>query len=533
MDNRGKPDTAQGGTEAAVSRELPGRGRGRRLFRPWQLRTKLVIIVLALLAAICAAVGLSAHAAMESFLSGQLNEQLEQASTRALRSQEDFRPEDEDDRNGDGRDSESDQNGSGQTPEPADPLTTPGQVVGVLNARIGESDVRNAGVFMPDGEHQDLTVADTRAITGLELNAAPVERQLSFGEYRLVARWSERREATIVTGLPLLAKEQTLDSLTRTMTGVSVAGLVAAALIGTLIIRRTLRPLGQLSGVATSVSRLPLGRGHVAIGERVPAKIAAPTTEVGRVGHAFNLMLDNVAGAFDARHRSETKLRQFVADASHELRTPLTAIRGYSEMIRLTEQLSPQGRSSIGKVESEAKRMTALVEDLLLLARMDEGQRAEQSEVDLTALVAESVNDVRAIAPSHRWVLDVPDDPVTIRANPGQLRQVLVNLLTNAHRHTGQGTTVVTSLARGDGYVRVSVADDGPGIPEHFVGQIFSRFARADASRSDRNGTHGLGLSIVKAIVTSHDGTVGVDSRPGHTEFVVRLPSAGTVPTGN
>ncbi|EMY35109.1 signal transduction histidine kinase [Arthrobacter crystallopoietes BAB-32] len=494
----------------------------RRLFRPWQLRTKLVAITLALLAAMSLAVGLFAYGAMEQFLSGRLNEQLEQASSRALHSQEEFRPDHDHD------DDDDEENAGEGGPAPADPLTTPGQGVGTLNARISENGMRNTGIFTPDGERQELTAADKQILTDLELNAPPVERMLSVGEYRLIARWSPHREATIVTGLPLLAKEQTLDSLTRTMTGVSLVGLGAAALLGALIIHRTLRPLEELSGVATRVSRLPLEEGEVAMAERVPARIAVPVTEVGRLGHAFNMMLNNVAGAFSARHRSEVLLRQFVADASHELRTPLTAIRGYSEMIRLTERLSPQGRSSLGKVESETQRMTALVEDLLLLARMDEGQRAEQSDVDLTALVAESVNDVRATAPGHRWVLNVPDDPVTIRANQSQLRQVLTNLLANARQHTGDGTTVVTSLAEEEGQVQLSVADDGPGIPEDFIGRIFSRFSRADTARSDRSGTHGLGLSIVKAIVTSHEGTVDVDSQPGRTEFVVRLPRDGT-----
>jgi two-component system OmpR family sensor kinase len=395
---------------------------GWRPFRSWQLRTKLVLITLALLAAICLAVGLSAHAAMTSFLTGQLDEQLAQASARANRSQEEFR-QDSDDEDHHDEDEEND-GGALDSPNLADALAGPGTRAGTLNARIGDRGVRGAGIFTPDGERQDLTEADEQILDDLPLGVPPVDRTLSVGDYRLVATYNPDREYTIVTGLPLLAKEETLASLTRTMTVVSAAGLAAAALLGTLIIRRTLRPLEQLSGVATRVSRLPLGEGEVAMAERVPAGIAVPATEVGRLGHAFNLMLDNVAGAFSARHRSETKLRQFVADASHELRTPLTAIRGYSEMIRLTENLSEEGRSSISRVESESKRMTALVEDLLLLARMEEGHRAEQHDVDLTQLVVESVSDIRAAAPEHRWVLQLPDDPVTVRANAGQLRQV-------------------------------------------------------------------------------------------------------------
>ncbi|NMR28547.1 HAMP domain-containing sensor histidine kinase [Crystallibacter degradans] len=503
-----------------------GRSGGWRPFRKWQLRTKLVLITLALLAAICLAVGLSAHAAMTSFLTGQLDEQLAQASFRANRSQEEFR------RDRDDEDHEEDDGGAQGSENVADPLNGPGTQGGTLNARIGDHGVRGAGIFTPDGGRQDLTEADEEILDELSLDVPPVDRTLSVGDYRLVATYNPDREYTIVTGLPLLAKEETLASLTRTMTVVSAAGLAAAALLGTLIIRRTLRPLEELSGVATRVSRLPLGEGEVAMAERVPAGIAVPATEVGRLGHAFNLMLDNVAGAFSARHRSETKLRQFVADASHELRTPLTAIRGYSEMIRLTENLSEEGRSSISRVESESKRMTALVEDLLLLARMEEGHRAEQHDVDLTQLVVESVSDIRAAAPEHRWVLQLPDDPVTVRANPGQVRQVLINLLTNAHKHTGPGTTVVTSLAAEPGAAVLTVADDGPGIPADFIDKIFSRFTRADTARSDRSGTHGLGLSIVDAIVKSHGGRIDVSSSEGKTEFIVRLPGAGVQHAG-
>jgi len=513
------------------SAPAPGdrRSGGWRPFRNWQLRTKLVLITLALLAAICLAVGLSAHAAMTSFLTGQLDEQLAQASARANLSQEEFRR----DSDGDHEEDDEEYDDGGQDSENvATRLNGPGSRAGTLNARIGDRGVRGAGIFTPDGGRQDLTKADEQILDDLALDVPPVDRTLSVGDYRLVATYNPDREYTIVTGLPLIAKEETLASLTRTMTVVSAAGLAAAALLGTLIIRRTLRPLEQLSGVATRVSRLPLGEGEVAMAERVPAGIAVPATEVGRLGHAFNLMLDNVAGAFSARHRSETKLRQFVADASHELRTPLTAIRGYSEMIRLTENLSEEGRSSISRVESESKRMTALVEDLLLLARMEEGHRAEQHDVDLTQLVVESVSDIRAAAPEHRWVLELPDDPVTVRANPGQLRQVLINLLTNAHKHTSAGTTVVTSLAAEPGAAVLTVADDGPGIPADFIDKIFSRFTRADTARSDRSGTHGLGLSIVDAIVKSHGGSIDVSSSEGKTEFTVRLPGSGVQPAG-
>ena len=327
-------------------------------------------------------------------------------------------------------------------------------------------------------------------------------------------------------------------------------------LAGTVLIRRTMKPLEQLSEVATQVSRLPLDAGEVALAVRVPPSNAHPGTEVGSVGHALNLMLDNVSSALEARQQSETKVRQFVADASHELRTPLTAIRGYTELMRMTEDFTPDGQKSLARVQSQSERMTTLVEDLLLLARLDEGQPLKLSDVDLTQLVIETVSDEKVMAPDHVWQLELPEEPVVVRGDASQLHQVLVNLLSNARKHTAPGTTVVTGCdASADGSAVVTVTDNGAGIPPEFVDQVFSRFARADAARknpavttaatagsgtgdgraADRSparpaptaeGTSGLGLSIVQSIVEAHGGTVEVTSRPGRTEFAVRLPAS-------
>lgn len=314
----------------------------------------------------------------------------------------------------------------------------------------------------------------------------------------------------------------------------SLGGLVLIGLAGTVLIRRTMQPLEQLSEVATRVSRLPLDAGEVALAVRVPPSNANPRTEVGSVGHALNLMLDNVARALEARQQSETKVRQFVADASHELRTPLTAIRGYTELMRMTEDFTPDGQKSLARVQSQSERMTTLVEDLLLLARLDAGQSLKLAEVDLTQLVIETVSDEKVIAPAHNWHLELPDEPVLVNGDAPQLRQVLVNLLSNARKHTAPGTTVVTGVTTSpDGSAVVTVTDDGGGIPTEFLDQVFSRFARADASRAGNapgsgpaasEGTSGLGLAIVQSIVEAHGGTVTVRSQPGFTEFSLRLP---------
>jgi two-component system OmpR family sensor kinase len=458
---------------------------------------------MALLVAISGAIGVVSYASMDVVLSNQLDAQLMLASR--------------------GRPPEG--NPSGRP----DPLDARGQSVGTLNARVVGGQVsREAGFLSSDATRTALTSRDISVLQALPHNGVAVDRELSNGDYRLIASETPYGDV-VITGLPLATKESTEASLVLTMVLVSLGGLVLIGLAGTALIRRTMRPLEQLSDVATKVSKLPLDAGEVALAVRVPPSAAHPTTEVGSVGHALNLMLDNVSSALEARQRSEMKVRQFVADASHELRTPLTAIRGYTELMRMTETLTEDGQKSLGRVQSQSERMTALVEDLLLLARLDEGKATETTDVDLTQLVIETVSDEKVMAPDHTWQLRLPDEPVTVRGDATQLHQVLANLLSNARKHTPAGTTVTTGVMRSaDGSVVVTVTDDGPGIPAEFQGNIFSRFTRADAARSGSEGSSGLGLSIVESIVAAHGGTVELVSRPGRTEFAVRLPAAAT-----
>lgn len=491
----------------AKSSRIPGNPQ-RSWLNPstWHLRTRLVLVAMALLVAICGAVGIVSYASMDMVFNRQLDRQLEQASSRAT----DFgRPPSNFPTNPSGR---------------PDPLEARGQAAGTLNARIDGSTVRSSGLIDAQGNRVSLSAADEQVLLSLPKDNVPVDRSLSNGDYRLVA--VDTYGDVIVTGLPLADKQSAEASLVWTMVLVSLGGLVLIGLAGTVIIRRTMRPLEQLSEVATKVSRLPLDAGEVALAVRVPPSAAHPGTEVGSVGHALNQMLENVASALEARQESETKVRQFVADASHELRTPLTAIRGYTELLRMTETFTDDGRKSLARVQSQSERMTTLVEDLLLLARLDEGQPVKVEDVDLTQLVIETVSDEKVMAPDHIWHLQLPDEPVTVRGDVTHLHQVLANLLSNARKHTDPGTTVVTGvMLSADGSAVVTVTDNGPGIPVDFQGRIFSRFARADAARSGSEGTSGLGLSIVDSIVAAHGGTVEVTSRPGRTEFALRLPT--------
>ncbi|MEC5181196.1 sensor histidine kinase [Arthrobacter sp. CG_A4] len=539
-------------------------GRSWRNPSTWHLRTRLVLVTMGLLVAICGAVGVFSYASMDLFLTRQLDSQLEQASGRA---REFGRP------------------GPGNGDVRRDPLEARGQGVGTLNARILNGVVSSAGFLADDASRKSLSAGDSEILGVLTPNVGPVDRVLSAGAYRLTAARAPSGDV-IVTGLPLAEKQNTLASLVWTMVVVSAGGLVLIGLAGTALIRRTMKPLEQLSGVATQVSRLPLDAGEVALAVRVPASAAHPGTEVGSVGFALNQMLDNVSNALESRQQSEMKVRQFVSDASHELRTPLTAIRGYTELMRMTEHFTPDGENSLARVQSQSQRMTTLVEDLLLLARLDEGRPLKFSDVDLTRLAIETVSDEKVMAPDHLWQLELPEEPVVVRGDATALHQVLANLLSNARKHTGPGTAVVTGVARlADGSAVVTVTDNGSGIAPEFVGRIFSRFARADAARKNpavttaahaatgasgspgvpgataataatgatgptgapampgataatgptvaeptAEGTSGLGLSIVQSIVEAHGGTVEVISRPGRTEFTVRLPAGPPSP---
>ena len=236
------------------------------------------------------------------------------------------------------------------------------------------------------------------------------------------------------------------------------------------LVERTLRPLNRVAATAQQVSQLKLDRGKVALAVRVPPEDTNPASEVGRVGQAINHMLNNVEDALTARQASESKVRQFVADASHELRNPLAAIRGYAELTRRSgEDLPPDASYAIGRVEAEAERMSRLVEDLLLLARLDSGPAIEVAAADLTEIALNAVSDARAAGPDHVWTLSLPDEPIEALGDHHRLHQVVANLLANARTHTPPGTRVETGLAVVDGEAVLTVTDDGPGIAPEIV----------------------------------------------------------------
>jgi two-component system, OmpR family, sensor kinase len=238
-------------------------------------------------------------------------------------------------------------------------------------------------------------------------------------------------------------------------------------------------------------------------------------------------MLGHVESALARRQASENRLRTFAADASHELRTPLAAIRGYAELARRSpDAVPPDIAHALGRVEAESARMSELVDELLLLAQLDAGRPLASEPVDLTRLAIDVSSDARAAAPGHRWQLELPDEPITVRGDELRLHQVLANLLSNAARHTPAGTAVHVAVSATPRTAIVTVTDDGPGIPPELLPDIFERFVRGDSSRSRAAGSSGLGLAIVQAVTAAHGGRAEVSSRPGETRFTITLPLA-------
>ena len=348
----------------------------------------------------------------------------------------------------------------------------------------------------------------------------------SLGDYRVVVGRNPANDSTVIVGLPLTPQQHTVNQMAWLVAATTFGGLVLVALAGMWLVRRNLRPLERVAATATRVSHLPLSSGKVALAERVPAEDTDTRTEVGQVGAALNEMLDHVDGALTARQQSEERVRQFVADASHELRTPLASIRGYAELTRREREPVPPGVThALARVESEATRMSTLVDDLLLLARLDAGRPLDVETVDLTEMVVNAVSDAHAASPDHTWQLDLPDEPIEVPGDPARLHQIIANLLGNARTHTAPGTVVRTSLTREPGYVRIGVRDNGPGVPRELQSNVFQRFARGDTSRNRAAGSTGLGLSIVAAVAQAHGGTVELQSKPGDTTFSVVLPA--------
>jgi two-component system OmpR family sensor kinase len=469
------------------------------LSRPssWSLRARLLAAVIALLAVVGLLIGAATTFAFRNYLIDQFDQQVKEEGHRG--------------------------------PPPNRDLTPPGLPPDSVRVLMSGGTVDKSERVDPDVYGGvPLTAAQEAVLVKVPVDGAIHTIALpDLGDYRVVAV-KTREDLTVVTALPLEPINDTVLDLVGIEVAVVGAGVLLAVGVGALIIGVSLRPLRRVAATAGRVAELPLDRGEVALSVRVPEADTDPRTEVGQVGAALNRMLGHVANALAARQASETRVRQFVADASHELRTPLAAIRGYAEVTRRgRDEVPPDVAHALRRVESESARMTTLVDDLLLLARLDSGRPLETEPVDLSRLLVDAVSDAHVAGPEHRWRLDLPEEAVTVPGDAARLHQVIANLLANARTHTPPGTQVTVALGPdGAGGAVFSVVDAGPGIAPELQTDVFERFARGDSSRSRAAGSTGLGLAIVAAVVEAHHGTVAVSSRPGHTEFTVRLPGS-------
>ncbi len=411
---------------------------------------------------------------------------------------------------------------------------------------ISSDSVSASGAINSAADGTEALTNDELQLIAAAIGAQPTTVTLpGKGAYLILAEQSNETGLVVVTGLPRAEIESTMAQLFTVIALATLGGLILLALTTMATIRVSLRPLRAVAATATRVANQPLDRGEVSITERVPSAEADPRTETGLVGAALNTLLDHVDASLSSRQRNEEMMRRFVADASHELRTPLASIRGYSELslraLRQGEHALPARAgsedvlagttSSLERIQAQSLRMTTLVEDLLLLARLDEGRELIYGSVDLSRLAIESVADARPTALDHSWSIDIPEEPVLVLGDSGRLHQVVTNLLANARTHTPAGTEVALSVSVGDGTAVLRVHDNGPGIDPAVRDQLFARFARGDSSRARQTGGTGLGLSIAKAIVDGHGGTIEVESRPGSTTFTVRLPLPPAAPT--
>jgi two-component system, OmpR family, sensor kinase len=484
---------------------------GRRLLERTPLQVKLIVAVLALVTVALVLIGTASVAVLDRYLVGRLDDQLELVADRYRHEDDQFGP------------------GGGRRPGPPSPY------------RVEKRDANGGDLGSVPADSLDEDQPPPRLPSNAAWfsehagKAATVPATSGDGRWRVVVEPTGDGASVVVA-----ASLDPIDSTTRQLRlidlGVSLVVLAVLAGAGAAIVRASLRPLVEIEQTARAIAAGDLTR-------RVPDRESR--TEVGRLGRALNTMLAQIESAFSARaaseasaRRSEDRMRRFVADASHELRTPLTTIRGFAELYRQGAARDPAELDRLmRRIEDQAARMGLLVEDLLLLARLDQQRPLDRSPVDLLALAADAVTDASAVAPDRRIELvlgsgdDRPRHALVVLGDSERLRQVLANLVGNALRHTPAGSPVEVRVGEAvlDGRpgAAVEVVDQGPGLTPEQTERVFERFYRADPARSGADGGTGLGLSIVAALVAVHGGTVQVDSVPGRgARFRVVLPLA-------
>ena len=428
-------------------------------------------------------------------------------------------------------------------------LDAPGQAAGTLALLRNRQGVVASAYINNEGKYTYLTRDQINTLMAA-LNSGKTKPFTVYveglGTYRVLVTRDSVSSDAVLTGVSLADDEALIGRQMIIEVLLVGSGVVLAAVVCFGLVSRFLQPLRRVAATARQVATQPMDSGEVQIERRVSLDDLCSSTEVGEVGTALNTLLDHVNDALEVRQRSETQVRQFVADASHELRTPLAAIRGYTELVRSGregDQLSEISQQAMDRIASESLRMSELVNDLLLLARLDAGRELEDELVDLAPVLIESVADAQIAGPDHTFELDLSavfgvdedlDEQLPlVRGDEQRLRQVLANLLANARLHTPAGTHVwVKLLQEGDEY-RIVVADNGPGISPQLRGKLFERFTRADASRNRQGGSTGLGLAICAAIAQAHGGSVQLADPADYLDdaaqgacFVLSLPVA-------
>ena len=477
----------------------------RRPRRPWTLRARLVVVLLVLATAGLGTIGVASVVLLRESMIARMDDQLGDLVRRM-----DGRPQT-------------------RSPSPVDSDSLPTDFAIVVLDGDGTVEAvvpaAAAGPVLPAIDAATVEVYAQRPFTVDDKQGGAgwrvvVSRRMLAGESRIVvvAQSTETTEATVTR-------------LIRIEAGVGIALLLALGVLGFLLVRLGLRPLTRIEKTADDIA-----------GGHLDMRVAAdPRTEVGRLGGALNTMLGRLSAALRQRERSEARLRRFVADASHELRTPLTSIRGFAELNR---RGGAPGRAEVdrlmGRIEDEAIRMGRLVEDLLLLARLDRERALDLTELDIRTLVEDAVHDARVRDPDRPLSLESAGKPIRVTVDEHRMRQVITNLLGNAVAHTPAGTPVhvrvgvpaerpsapaaVAGSLESRGRVVLEVIDEGPGVPPAAASNIFDRFYRADEARSRTRGGTGLGLAITAAILEAHGGRVELRTAPGEgARFTVLL----------
>jgi len=488
------------------------------LRRSLTLRGRLITITVAILTVIGLCVGAAAVAAVRSSLIDDLDAQLRTMTQQA--------------RNAPQPPGGSRGPGAGQN-DPLRFLALPGQGDGTIAAVTDGSAARGQIARAGQGAPMPLEDSALRGLIGISPDQRPqTVRVDGLGSYRVVA--VAAGGTRVVYGLPQTGVDSAVAQTMWKTALVVVIGVATSGMLAGWMISRSLRPLREVAHTAAEVSQLDLGRGEPAPLARVPERLAVRGSEVGDVGWAMNHMLDHVDSALQARYDSEQQVRRFVADASHELRTPLATIRGYADLTKPLRNQSPEqvGRA-LERIDAGALRMSGLVDDLLLLARLDAGREPMVTEpVDLSALLLEAVDDAHAVSPEHRFVIDLPDQPVIGMAMPAQAMQVFTNVIANARTHTPVGTTVTVQAEARDYWAEVRISDDGAGIDPEIADRVFDRFVRSGAERSrsagaqTSGGSSGLGLPIGLALMTAMGGDISMQTDDSGTTFTLRFTAA-------